>query len=415
MNRNIIQNKTVFVNYLYLLIIQGSNIVLPLLTFPYLVRVLGAKNYGIVMMAHSLSILLGIIVDFGFNISATREVSLIKDDRKKLSNYYSNILFIKTILIIFSFSLLLLIVSFVYKFNINKEVYLYSFGIIIGQALFPTWFFQGIEKMKIITLINFLSKIIFTALIFIFVKNESDYLLTPVFNSLGFIMSGFLGFLISLKYISIAKPNLANIIKIFKESFSLFTSNIFVSLYTSLNTLILGLFATESLAGIYVSMEKLIVAIKSIYSPLYQAIFPNISNKRKADVIKYTKKLIIPVMSSGILIMTFVIVFAKNILEFVFDNELITSYYVILQILASIAVFSSLNMLYVTLLLPVLKKYHQRLKILVLGGLVNIIIIIPLIKLYSIYGVAISASFTEFFLLLLSYIGFKKLQKKEKI
>lgn len=415
MNRNIIQNKTVFVNYLYLLIIQGSNIVLPLLTFPYLVRVLGAKNYGIVMMAHSLSILLGIIVDFGFNISATREVSLIKDDRKKLSNYYSNILFIKTILIIFSFSLLLLIVSFVYKFNINKEVYLYSFGIIIGQALFPTWFFQGIEKMKIITLINFLSKIIFTALIFIFVKNESDYLLTPVFNSLGFIMSGFLGFLISLKYISIAKPNLANIIKIFKESFSLFTSNIFVSLYTSLNTLILGLFATESLAGIYVSMEKLIVAIKSIYSPLYQAIFPNISNKRKVDVIKYTKKLIIPVMSSGILIMIFVIVFAKNILEFVFDNELITSYNVILQILASIAVFSSLNMLYVTLLLPVLKKYHQRLKILVLGGLVNIIIIIPLIKLYSIYGVAISASFTEFFLLLLSYIGFKKLQKKEKI
>lgn len=397
-----------------MLIIQGSNIVLPLITFPYLVRVLGVKNYGIVMMAHSLSIFLGIIVDFGFNISATREVSVLKENKTKLSNYYSNVLFIKSFLIIISFSLLLLIVSFVYNFNINKEVYIYSFGIVVGQALFPTWFFQGIEKMKVITLINLLSKIIFTGLIFIFIKNENDYILTPIFNSLGFILSGFLGFIISLKYVYLSKPSFSKIIKISKESLSLFTSNVFVSLYTSLNTLILGLFTTESLAGVYGSMEKLIIAIKSIYSPLYQAIFPNISSKKNIEILEYIKKLIIPVLFSGVLIMVFVMVFAKDILELVFNNEFITKYYVIFQILASIAVFSSLNMLYVTLLLPALKKYNKRLKTLVIGGLVNIIIIIPLIKLFSIHGVAISACFTEFFLLFLSYLGFQKLQKQLK-
>jgi len=365
------------------------------------------------MMAHSLSIFLGIIVDFGFNISATREVAVLKDDKKMLSKYYTNILFIKTFLILISFTILLFIVTFIYKINVYKEVYLLSFGVVIGQALFPTWFFQGIEKMKVITIINLLSKIIFTILIFVFIKNESDYLLTPIFNGLGFILSGLLGFLISLKYVYISKTNFNSIIKICKESFSLFTSNVFVSLYTSLNTLILGLFTTESLAGIYVSMEKLILAIKSVYSPLYQAIFPNIVNKKHSQILNYVNKLIIPILFSGIVIMIFVILFAEKILEIIFNNEFITSYYLILQILASIAVFSSLNMLYVTLLLPALKKYNRRLKILVLGGLVNIIIIMPLIKLYSIYGVAISASFTEFFLLFLSLIGFQKLKKNK--
>ncbi|WP_439128205.1 oligosaccharide flippase family protein [Polaribacter sp.] len=405
------KKKIVFRNYFFLLIIQFTNIVLPLITFPYLVRVLGAKNYGIVMMAHSLAIFLGIIVDFGFNISATREVSLLKGDKELLSKFYSNVILIKTFLVLISFGILLFIVSFVYKFNVNKEVYLYSFGIVLGQALFPTWFFQGIEKMKIITFINLLSKIIFTALIFIFIRQENDFLLAPIFNSLGFIISGFLGLLISFKYVNVSKPNFQKIIQIIKESFSLFSSNVFVSLYTTLNTLILGLFTSELLAGVYVSMEKLIVAIKSLYSPLYQAIFPNISNKKNIEIIKYVKRLIVPVLLSGVAIMLFVIVFAENILEFVFDNELITSYYFILQILASIAVFSSLNMLYVTLLLPALKKYNKRLKLLVLAGIVNIIIVIPLIKLYSIKGVAISASFTELFLLLLSFLGFQKLKK----
>ena len=145
---NQLRNQIVFKNYLYLLVIQGSNVLLPLISFPYLVRVLGTTNYGIVMMAHSLSIFLGIIVDFGFNISATREVAVLKDDKKMLSKYYTNILFIKTFLILISFTILLFIVTFVYKINVYKEVYLLSFGVVIGQALFPTWFFISLIKFN---------------------------------------------------------------------------------------------------------------------------------------------------------------------------------------------------------------------------------------------------------------------------
>ena len=104
----------VYQNYLYLLLIQGTNLVLPLITFPYLVRVLGSEKYGLVMIAYSLMKFFIITVDFGFNISATREVALLKNDKRKLSKFYWNVLIIKGLLLIltflFSFYLLLFIV-----------------------------------------------------------------------------------------------------------------------------------------------------------------------------------------------------------------------------------------------------------------------------------------------------------------
>ncbi len=402
----------VFENYFYLLIIQGCNFIIPLVTFPYLVRVLGTNNYGIVMMAHSLAIFLGIFVDFGFNISATREVSILKKKKKNLSEYFWNIFSIKGLLLFFAFLTLLILCFTIERFFINKIVYLFSFGIVIGQNLFPTWFFQGIEKMRVITFINLTAKLIFTIFIFLFIKEESDYKLVPVFNSFGFIISGTIGFIISLKYINYKKPNFNQIIKIIKESFSLFFSNIVVSLYTSLNTLILGLFTTDSLAGIYASMEKLIIAIKSIYLPLYQAIFPNISIKEKKHIVFIINKLKTPVLISGFIIMTLTFTFSESILHLVFNNELITGYYPVLQILASIALFSSTNMLFVTLFLPAVKEYNKRLKILIIGGSVNLSLVLFLIKPYSIYGVAISASFTELFILILAYISFNNFSKK---
>ena len=97
------EKKTVVSNYFALLLIQGANFVLPLITFPYLVRTLEPEKYGLVMIAQSVALFLTIIVDFGFNISATREVSNLRNNKKKLSEYYWNIILIKTILILISF------------------------------------------------------------------------------------------------------------------------------------------------------------------------------------------------------------------------------------------------------------------------------------------------------------------------
>ena len=88
---------TVFKNYIYLLMIQGANFILPLITIPYLVRTLGINKFGIVMVAQSFAILLTIITEFGLDMSATRQVALIKNDKKKVSQYFFDVFFFKDV------------------------------------------------------------------------------------------------------------------------------------------------------------------------------------------------------------------------------------------------------------------------------------------------------------------------------
>jgi Polysaccharide biosynthesis protein. len=103
-------------------------------------------------------------------------------------------MFIKVFLILTALAILFFIVSVFTRFKVDAQIYLLSFGVVIGQALFPVWFFQGIEKMKVVTFINILAKLIFTMLVFILIQTEADYYKVPVYNSLGFIISGIIGF-----------------------------------------------------------------------------------------------------------------------------------------------------------------------------------------------------------------------------
>ena len=406
------EKKIIAKNYVALLFIQGANFILPLIILPYLVRTLGSEKYGLVMVAQSVALFLTIIVDFGFNISATREVANLKNDKEKLSQFYWNVVSIKLALIIIAFLLLLGLIICVDKFSVDPQVYLFSFGLVLGQAIFPTWFFQGIEKMQVITLVNVAAKLFFTISLFFVVLSPADYEYVPIFNGLGFVISGLFGFVFSLQYVKFVFPKLSQVKGIIENSSSLFFSNFAVSLYTSSNTLILGFFAGDSIAGVYASMEKLILAIKSMYSPLYQAIFPNLSTKPYDEIRLYIDKMRIPIGFLGLLISIIIFFGAKEILMLAFDDALIVGYSSVFQILGFISILSSLNMLYVTLYFPSIKKYKTRMKILISGGFLNLIIALSLVKFYTIYGVAISAVITELFILILAvHFYYKKIKK----
>lgn len=406
------EKRIIAKNYVALLFIQGANFILPLIIFPYLVRTLGSEKYGLVMVAQSVALFLTIIVDFGFNISATREVANLKNDKEKLSQFYWNVFSVKLALIIITFLLLLGLIICVDKFSADPLVYLFSFGLVLGQAIFPTWFFQGIEKMQVITIVNVAAKLFFTISLFFVVLSPADYEYVPIFNGLGFLISGLFGFVFSLQYVKFVFPKRSQVKEIIENSSSLFFSNFAVSLYTSSNTLILGFFAGDSIAGVYASMEKLILAIKSMYAPLYQAIFPNLSTKPYDEIRSYIDKMRIPIGFLGLVISIIIFFGAKQILMLAFDDALIVGYSSVFQILGFISILSSLNMLYVTLYFPSIKKYKIRMKILISGGFLNLIIALSLVKFYTIYGVAISAVTTELFILLLAvYFYYKKIKK----
>ena len=192
-------SKKISANFMYLSILQGMNLLLPLITFPYLVRVLGIEKFGLIMFAQAFIVYFSMLADYGFNLSGIREVSSNRNNKNKLIKIFSSIMLARFILVFFGLVLLSILVFSFEKFSQNWELYYLTFGIVIGTALFPTWFFQGMEKMKYITVLTVIAKLIFTLSIFLFVTTEKDFIYVPLINSLGFIFVGIISLFIIFK------------------------------------------------------------------------------------------------------------------------------------------------------------------------------------------------------------------------
>ena len=149
--KNNSDHKTLVSNFVYLSILQGLNLLLPLITFPYLVRVLGVEYFGLLSFALALTTYFQIITDYGFNSTATRDVSAVLNDKTKQLEIFNDVMSAKLFLLFFCFIVMILIVFSFEIFRTHWEIYFFSFGSVLGQAIFPVWFFQGIQKMKYIT------------------------------------------------------------------------------------------------------------------------------------------------------------------------------------------------------------------------------------------------------------------------
>ena len=211
-------------NFGYLLLLQISTYLFPIITIPYLARVIGVEGFGKIAFAAAIVLWLRTVTDWGFSLTATRDIARHKEDIEKVSEIFSNVFWAKCLLGTLSLILLTLGISFVPYFNENRVVLLATFLIIPGNILFPEWFFQAIEKMKFITVFNIVSKGIFTLMVFIFIKEKEDFILQPLFISLGFILSGIVSMYIIIVdwKIKILKPNLKKILQTIKNSSDVF-------------------------------------------------------------------------------------------------------------------------------------------------------------------------------------------------
>ncbi|TWI92056.1 oligosaccharide flippase family protein [Chitinophaga japonensis] len=285
-NRNLIRsffiyNKSILENFFSLSIIQALNGILPLIAIPYLLKIIHPEKYGLINISQAVIYYFQILVDYGFNMTATRQIAIHRDDLSKISSVFSAVLLIKLFIIVIGIFVLAVIIWLVPDFRDNSMLFYLTYLTVIGYAFLPTWFFQGIEKMKHLTVLNLIAKILFTLMIFIFVKKESDYLLVPVFTGLGFIISSGIGiFIACYSYkISIKRVSLKEIQYQLRDSFPVFISNFSISFYRSANPILLGFFTNAVTVGYYSVAEKLIKGLQAIVNSLAQALFPYMSRK----------------------------------------------------------------------------------------------------------------------------------------
>src|SRR5690606_29807375 len=217
-------HKTLANNFKYLMILQIAGYVFPLLTLPYLARVIGVEGFGKIALAVAVIIWFQTITDWGFNYTATRDLAQNRNDHEKVSEIFSNILWSKIFLGIVSFIFLLILILIIPFFYENKDILLLTFLLVPANILYAEWFFQAIEKMKYITVLSLLSKLLFTILVFLIITEKDDYIYQPLLISVGSIVVGLITlYLVVFKWgVKILPPNFQKINKTIKNSKDVF-------------------------------------------------------------------------------------------------------------------------------------------------------------------------------------------------
>jgi PST family polysaccharide transporter len=271
--------KRLVSNIISLGMIQGITYLLPLLTFPYLIKILGADKFGLIAFSNAVIAYLGLVIEYGFNLSATQDIALNRNSKKKLSILFSGVILAKSLLF-FCCSMLMILSIFLFDVIRNESlIYIVSLGVLFGQVLFPVWLFQGMESMRILSFLTILSKIFFTLLIFIFIKKQEDYWIVPLLNAISSIFIGIIAFAVGFRSFKLTFYIVGwnRLILLFKSGWHIFVSRIFVNFYSTTNTIILGIFTNNVVVANYAIAEKIIQATEGLFAPINQGIFPYLS------------------------------------------------------------------------------------------------------------------------------------------
>ena len=395
------EKKNLLENFISLGVLQIITYVIPLISLPYLSRVLGVEYFGVVFFAFAFMQYFIIFTDFGFGLSATREIAINRHNQNNLSNIFNSVTTLKLIFLLISFAILLLSLIFVPKIRAEWIVFLLSFLMVVGNAIYPVWFFQGMERMKYITFLNILSKTIFLILIFIFVKQKTDYKIVPLLNSLGFLISGFIGLYFAVKEfkIKIYLPKVNSLVKQFKYSSQFFLSRIAVSIYTNTNTFFFFFFSSNIMVGYYLAVEKIYNALNSLQGPISQSIYPYVAKYRD---IKLYKKVFFTTVLINTFICLFVFCFAPQIIEIFYGVEMVNASKVLrIFCLGTLVAIPDMLLGY-----PLLggMGYTQKANLsVIISAMVHLIglFILYVINQMNIYSIACMAVITEFVVLLL--------------
>lgn len=283
--------KRIFNNFISLSVVQGLSIFFPLFIFPYLLQVLGVEGFGVFTLIQTVIMYADLLVSFGFGLTATKHIAKNISDKEKTNNIITSVYFIKIILFLIPLILFLIAAIFIPYLRNNFVLILISCMYVLGNLLFPDWYFQGIQKMRNITIVAFVSKCISLLLIILFVKHRTDVGYAIMAISVGNFIAGLVGFFILIKSISI-KIKLAPrryILSFFKESGYVFSSIILVPLYSSVNIFILRAFTNPLMVGYYAIAEKIFSAVSMLTSIANRTFYPHLSQLYSKSVEAYKK------------------------------------------------------------------------------------------------------------------------------
>ncbi len=276
-----------FRNMASLGLLQVANYLIPLLLIPFVTGVLGNELFGRVSYAQNIITYLTLLVNYGFEYSATRQISIAatlgdKDRLPETRRIFWSVMRAKGWLLLISFLILACLPLFVPRVEADFRLYLYTALINVGFVLFPTWFLQGIQQMHKMALVNFLIKLIGAVLVLALLREAAQYRIYPLLLSVSSIVMGIGALVYIIRHYQLMPPagDRQSVRRELKEGMPIFLNNLFVALYTTANMTILGIYADDAAIGHYSGALRLIMAVNMcVIMPVSTALFPEMSRR----------------------------------------------------------------------------------------------------------------------------------------
>lgn len=393
--------------------VQIANYVLPFVSVPILVRIIGPSNYGTINYYTSFTAYFALLINYGFDYSGTRVIAVEKDNIVKRNEHLSKILSAKSMLFVLSLLVFFVSLIFVHRTPEEQKVAVYTFLITISYVFSPNWFYQGMQKLTNVAIFNLSSKVVYTVLILVIIHQKDAYVWQPLLLSLTQIAVSIISlvYAISLFKISFVRITLKSVFQLIWGDRMIFFTMLATNLYTDTNIVILGAFESKEHVGYFTAAWKFIFIFLMIISfPLSQALFPFIAesfSKSKEKGIELTKKLlpIVIYFTGGVSIVLF---FLAPILIVGFYGKSFERSVLIFQILTVVPVLSYINTTLCLQTMVSLNMDKPLFRIVLASGIFSVIFNLIVIRTFGYIGSAVSWIITELIICIASNYVLKR-------
>jgi len=404
--------KSLVENFASLTVLQYATYAFPLLTLPYLTRVIGVEHFGQIAFAQALIAYFAMLVSYGFGFSATRQIAAERDSPERLRIIFSQVIWAKVFLAAVSFVLMLLFVELQPQRRSELGLYMACYTVVIGSVLGPEWFFQGIEKMKYITILGLISRTVAMVLTFALVRHAGDYIWVPVLNGLGVIGGACIGHWLICRDmdVKLSRPDFRGVLIQLREGWDNFLSSVFISLYTTSNAFVLGLMTNATEVGYYAAADRVANGVRSLWGPVPQVLYPRFVRTFALDRVRGRRnlRLVLIVTACATLLLSFAGCLAAPFIVRRYLGAKFEPSIPVLQILVfNVFAIGMNNVLGVQGLLA--NRMNATVRNIALGsGILNLALLIPFIRHFGISGPAISVLIVEFSIVIAMGIALRR-------
>lgn len=280
--------KVLLQNFSYLTILKALTLVLPLITFPYLMRVLGAEKYGLVMWAWAIAEMFIVFIKFGLDTLGVKLVSENRENLKKLSYIVSKLTYIKVFLLLISSVVFFVLLFTIESIARNQVLFLCFYVFIVFESMLPVWYFQGIENMRVMAILVASIKLVFALLVFLFIDEQSDYLIVPILYAIGSIFSFLLAYFLILNKdkVKFCKVQVRETYGVIKESSYILFSNLSVVARDRLTIILIKMYLGLDVVAYFDISIKIINVLLTPFHMVSQVLYPHIAKTKDMLLLK---------------------------------------------------------------------------------------------------------------------------------